>query len=303
MSIRMLLVTLIALSEPVFSEVKVEAIVNAASYERGVPAGGSLATVFLSGTTLRPGTYLAPQTGPIPYQLGGIQVNVNGALAPLLAVIVPPPEQARLVQINFQVPLERNASLRNSPAGFPGYLLIAGGGVVEPLIPLPYMQTFGGFFSDAKGYAIARHEADGSAVSLENPARPGETITAFANDLFPVWPPPPMGVPAPAQPKFQILPIGLSFVPDPGNLFLQKYPTLDSKGNSWTSTAALRVLFAGLAEGLIGVEKVTFVVPADKAPGDWDLFYNVGSCTTPPGNRCHVVGNSSPSVKLPVRVQ
>ncbi len=206
------------------------------------------------------------------------------------------------VQINFQVPVERNASLRNLPDGYPGTLSVGNGEGGGILTALPEIPAWGGFFSDAKGFAVAQHASDFSPVTLENPAHPGETIVAYANDFFPVWPPPPIGFPAPLRPLFQILSSHLSFIRGPGYLYLQKYPSLDSRGQSYASTPALETPFQGLAPGLIGVEQINFVVPKNQQPGDWDLFYNKGSCPDgSPGIRCSNTAESSPSVKLPVR--
>ncbi len=209
------------------------------------------------------------------------------------------------VQINFQVPLERNASLRTlAPSGYGGYLSAGnneGGGT---LTPLPEIPECGGFFSDANGFAIAQHASDFSPVTPENPAHPGETIVAYANDFFPVWPSPPVGFPAPLQPLFQILPANLSFIRGAGYLYLQRYPRrVNPSDQSYASTPALETPFEGLAPGLIGVEQINFVVPKNQQPGDWDLFYNKGSCPdgVPPPGRCSPTASSSPSVKLPVR--
>src|SRR5438132_14104654 len=73
---------------------KIEAIVNAASFEPGLPLGGALATVFVSGLNSPqfhgfPGTYIA-NSFPLPYQLGGMSVSVCQFLAPMLAVVIPP---------------------------------------------------------------------------------------------------------------------------------------------------------------------------------------------------------------------
>ncbi len=70
-------------------QAKIDAVGNAAWFEKGLPAGGSLATMFLSGfTRTMPGTYLA--ASPLPFQLAGFSVNINLNLAPILAVIVTP---------------------------------------------------------------------------------------------------------------------------------------------------------------------------------------------------------------------
>jgi hypothetical protein len=203
-------------------------------------------------------------------------------------------------QINFQVPLERNASLITGSGSFPGYLWIKRVGEREPLPDLP---EWGGFFSDANGHAIAQHASDYSPVTPENPARPGETIIAYANDFITVWPPPPIGIPVPPQPLFQTVSAQWTAMRTPGYLYLQDYPTLDFHRDSWTWTPALKTPFMGLAPGMIGVEQINFVVPANQQPGDWALFFNIGSC--PDGNtvprKCGTTGRSSPYVKLPVR--
>ena len=56
---------------------------------------------------------------------------------------------------------------------------------------------------------------------------------------------------------------------------------------------------------MIGVEQINFVVPSNQAPGDWALFYNIGTCDA--SGACENPGffasaaSSSPYVKLPVR--
>jgi uncharacterized protein (TIGR03437 family) len=282
-----------------WSQPKIDAVVNAASFQSGLPAGGSLATAFCSNITdtkIKPGVYVA--SSPLPYELGGFGISVNGFLAPILAVVVTSSGRSMNAQINFQVPSERNISVIGLGSLFPGSMGI---GPVAELTPLPALPRWGGFFSDANGYAIAQHASDYSVVTPENPARPGETIIGYANDFFPVWPPPPVGSPVPPQPLFQILSSHLSFIRGPGYLYLQKYPTLDYKGQSWTSTPALETPFLGLAPRMIGVEQINFVVPANQQPGDWALFFNAGSCPDGRGSQCSLHASSSPYVKLPVR--
>jgi uncharacterized protein (TIGR03437 family) len=278
---------------------KIDAVVNSASFQPGLPAGGSLATAFCSNLThtgdIKPGIYVA--SSPLPYELGGLSVTVNGFPAPILAVVITSSGAVWNAQINFQVPLERNISLLG-PGVFPGSLAMT----QAELKPLPELPAWGGFFSEANGYAIAQHASDYSPVTPENPAHPGETIIAYANDFITVWPPPPIGIPVPPQPLFQPIPWPWHFR-FPGYLYLQKYPTLDYKGQSWTSTPALETPFLGLAPGMIGVEQINFVVPANQQPGDWALFFNAGSCPdgSPTPGKCGLTGHSSPYVKLPVR--
>jgi hypothetical protein len=91
-------------------------------------------------------------------------------------------------------------------------------------------------------------------------------------------------------------------------LYLQAYPTpncnpVSGEGcQSFTSTPPVHTTFEGLAPGQVGVEQINFVVPANQQPGNWALFFNIGSCTQAPfapggcGN-----GSSSPYVMLPVQ--
>jgi hypothetical protein len=204
---------------------------------------------------------------------------VNNGAAPLLAVAVPS-DLSQPVQINFQVPMERNAS-----GSFPGVSLYAGFlSVSSPkytalLTGLPALGPGGAFFSDGKGFAAALHATDSSPVTPDNPAHPNEPVIAYANDFFQTWPPPPIGIPTPA---------GIQFRPGPRNasyadyLYLQAYfggikicpppytpgtcPPLQGSGKP------IQLTFLGLAPGEVGVEEVDFVVPANQQPGKWPCF-------------------------------
>jgi uncharacterized protein (TIGR03437 family) len=289
---------------------KIQAIVNAATFQPGLPYGGGLATLFVSGLTGPPGTYLAASSAPLPFALAGVEVDVNYTRSPILAVVIPPTGQSTFAQINFQVPLERNASIRShAPNGFQGYLtVIQQNGIQTVQTPLEDPPLFGGFFSDGQGYAIAQHASDYSTVTVQSPAHAGETIIAYANDLYPVWPSPPVGIPAPQAPLFQIsiqtvVPGVGTYIPSPGNLYLQAYPgqaVTPAQGIVPPNTPPLTILFQGLAPGLVGVEQVNFVVPANQQPGDWPLFFDTG-CAPGQISGCPGGGNASPSVKLPVR--
>ena len=298
---------------------KITAVANAASFQSGLPSGGSLATLFCSGLgNVKTGTYLAPSL-PLPYTLGGLTVAINGVPAPLLAAVVTQSGQAASAQINFQVPLERNVSLFDQYTG-----LLEACGTVLTLHPTHdsgdpatvYPPTWGGFFGDTNRYAVAQHGSDFSQVTPQNPAHPGETVVAYGDDFFPVWPPPPLGFPTPSQPLFQLtlvptypLPFAPLFIGGGSDayLYLQDYPVPcnfpSQQPCSFTNTPALSVTFEGLAPGQIGVEQINFVIPASQGAGDWALFFNHGSC--PDGNptpfRCGLNGSSGPYVKLPVR--
>ena len=274
---------------------------------RGVPSGGALATVFCTGTDTNPGTYLASTAEALPFRLANVMISVNGAAAPLLSVYVPP--DAAYTQINFQMPTERNAS---------SYLGTSEGYVENPVRFRIGLLTFeavgqrgiGGFFADENGYAIAKHDIDGSPITLQNPARPGETIIVYGDDFFPVWPPPPIGRKVGQESSYERNPgtTESNFRFYGSHLYLQEYPQYREKTlpnasyGSFTTTPELKITFAGLAPGMIGVEQINFVVPANQAPGDWALFFNEGSCPDPSNCPARVrEGISSAYVKLPVR--
>ena len=251
-------------------QLKIQAVLNSASFQPGMPRRGALASVFVSGLTGPPGITVAPSLSLLPQELAGITVTVNGATAPILAVAIP--SKGQNGQINIQVPLERNSTLQSDGFDNEGTLEVRQQSQADVLTPLT-PPSWGGFLMDENGYAIAQHASDYSLVTLQNPAHAGETIIAYATDFFTVWPPPPIG----------------------GCLF---------PSGSFTDTPALQTSFQGLAPALVGIEQINFVVPAHQQSGDWALFYNSGSCTDGSGYKCgsvDVIGASSPYVKLPVR--
>ena len=62
-------------------------VVNAASFEPGLPEPGALATVFCTGIQSVSGIVVAPTFLPLPQQLSGVSIRINDFyLAPILAV-------------------------------------------------------------------------------------------------------------------------------------------------------------------------------------------------------------------------
>jgi len=317
-----LLVLIIAGSANLWCEPAIVAVVNSASFQGGLPAGGALATAFVSGLTAsKPGVYVAPASRPLPHTLGGITVSVNNDFAPLLAVIVPTDRTAN-VQVNFQVPLSANASLLypylnlNQQFGvgpvYPGYLSISDGvnhAASSTTLTTSQLPEWGGFFSGAKSEAVAVHASNSSLVTVQNPAHPGESIVAYADAFFITWPPPPIAIPVLSQVNFEP---DYSLTASPGHLYLQEYPRSTCAPNpglcpgtgSVTNTPALKINSMGLAAGSVGVEEISFVVPSNQPSGNWALFFNRGSCPDGsgiPGTCGATVGSSSPYVMLFVK--
>jgi len=118
------LISLVAAAPSVsWSQVQV---LNSASLQPGLPTGGALATIFFAipqGFPLSSyGSFSAPATGPLPFRLGDIEVIVNNAMAPLLAVDIPFPGQSTYGRIDFQVPMARNGTIPLGESGTPWYL-------------------------------------------------------------------------------------------------------------------------------------------------------------------------------------
>jgi uncharacterized protein (TIGR03437 family) len=303
MRIRILLATVALLSFAVAIEAQGGLMnspppVNSASFVQGLPSGGALATVFVFGLTGTAGLLIPPLSSPLPFELGGVRVTVNGAASPILAVVIPATGSSAPGQVNFQVPLERNVTLDASGLDTGSILIVSQTGAGQVQLPITNFSFRGGFFRDANGYAIAQHAKDLSQVTVQNPAHPGETIIVYGDDFFRVWPPPPIGFPAPSPPLFQFDTSGL--YTGLAGLYLQGYPDSPIPEDSYTNTPVLKVLLASLAPGFVGVEQLNILIPAGQPAGDWALFFNSGSCPDGSG-KCSPEGISGPSVLLPVR--
>ena len=147
-----------------------EGVVNAASFRTGVTPG-SLATVFGSGITSLPGI-VAPTAFPLPTNLGGISVAVNGIATPILGVASINGQE----QINFQVPFE-----------------VAGASTVSVVV------TANGQSSSAVTVPVMPAQPEFFAIT-----RSGNTATLWMTGLGAVSNAPATGAPAPANPLAQV---------------------------------------------------------------------------------------------------
>lgn len=223
------------------------AIKNAASFGTAVSTS-SLATLFRIGAnTTGLGTDFSAGTVPLPTTLGSVRVRVGGNLefvdsrwmysgagataAPLLF--------AGIRQVNFQVPPE------TSPSGaVPVQLEYPDGSALVSTFPA--LPAAPGIFSTAEGPAAVLNQ-DNSLNSTSHPALRGTIIQIFATGAGPTNPPLPAGEAAPASGNPLIL------------TSLQPVVTIDGK--------PARVLFSGLAPGLVGVWQINAEVPQIVRPG------------------------------------
>lgn len=137
-------------------------LVNAASLKPGITQG-TIATLFGTNFTDTPGVHTASGF-PLPTQLAGTSVAVNGIAAPLLAVA----EEDGRGQINFQVPYL---------ADFPQRLAV----VVDNN---GKQQTFfvRNWSSELGIFGTLAHD-NGDAITETDPARPGEAIKVYWTGL------------------------------------------------------------------------------------------------------------------------
>jgi uncharacterized protein (TIGR03437 family) len=167
-------------------------VTNAASFQVGLPIPGSIATLFCTGLNIQ-GTVNA-QGLPLPFNLAGVTVTMDGPPAPLFAVA----NLGSYQQVNFQVPL--------IGGGGGDLIIVSQSGVQGSVIVYPNPDFAGDFFVlPGTQFGIFQHSADWSLVRFDNPATAGETIVAYGTGLPIPNPQMPTGQPAPSLP--------LSYVP------------------------------------------------------------------------------------------
>jgi uncharacterized protein (TIGR03437 family) len=222
-------------------------VVNAASYATGLEIdssgaefadlpGGAIATIF--GINLATSTQTAEST-PLPRQLAGTSVSVNGIAAPLFYVSP--------TQINFQMPSSNDTTPGISPAT--GIVVGTAAGLSGPyLTVVTGMNSVPGIFTmDSSGCgpgAVLNVSADGS-TSLNSPtnsAVPGGYISIYGTGNGYVLNQPPDGVPASSSP------LSPSEIGD-GPLFdFYQEPVA---GAAWS----------GRAPGFVGLDQFNFQLP------------------------------------------
>jgi uncharacterized protein (TIGR03437 family) len=164
-------------------------VMNAAGTtpQAGVAPGG---IVSIFGVNLATQTLVAPD-GMLPQTLGGLTVVVGDRLLPLFFVSPG--------QINAEVPDDLAAGdhvLTVSPAGAP-----------QVSAPFTVVRDAPGLFAVAvngQAMAMAIHE-DGSAVTADAPARPGELLTVYGTGFGPAERPRPEGFPIPQSPSYSLV--------------------------------------------------------------------------------------------------
>ncbi len=208
-------------------------VVNAASFntagaaEQRVVSPGGLYSIFGTALTAAAEPAWAP-TLPLPRQLAGTTVLINGTPAPLLFVSA--------TQINWMAPFE-------SPADQAEIFITSAAGAGEA-VTLPVRATQPGIFFDSQtGFGAILNSTNQHAARM--PPGPGETVQIFATGLGAVDPPVLSGAGVPRSPLSWTLIV----------------PRVEVAGRD------ADVVFSGLAPLFTGLYQVNAELPEDLPAG------------------------------------
>jgi uncharacterized protein (TIGR03437 family) len=155
---------------PAQGAIEVLAVTSSANFAQGLTQPGSLASVFCTGLQNLSGL-VAAEGYPLPRELAGVTVTVNGVEAPILAVANI--GGGSYQQINIQVPWEAKAPL---------IFEVRQEGASARFTPT-VNNGWGIFFVDSSENAIAQHASDYRLVTQSDPARSGEWVVVYATNL------------------------------------------------------------------------------------------------------------------------
>ena len=223
-------------ANPTGPSVTANGFTNGAGFQVGSISPCSLATIF--GTGLATGiqgavtSFLEPQM-----QVAGVSVQFGTVPAPVLSVVNQNGQQS----VTVQVPCE------TTPGTVPVLITVGGGSTMVSVNVLPISP---GIFQTTMSDGVLRAvlvRPDGSYVSLQNPARIGETIRMYATGL---------GQTSPPIVTDQTVPL----VADAsGNLIPEAMP-VNAQVVVGVDNAGVQVVSAQYAYGMVGVYEVQFVV-------------------------------------------
>ena len=189
---------------------------------------------------------------PLPVELAGVSIVVNGHLAPILSISsLPGSAGASGHQINFQVPFEGGIEPKGGEVEvrYRGMSTYTSATVVGP-----------GIFTLADGSPAIQHASDFSLVSPSNPAAAGETILVYATGLGYV------GSGQTGMPATRADPVPGC----PGVVAL--FPT------NGCPNCSGRILYAGVTPGFVGLYQVNLQIPPDIPSGNVDLQLGWNQC-------------------------
>jgi uncharacterized protein (TIGR03437 family) len=234
--------TLIVTASPTAPAFTATGVTNAASFLNGITAG-SLATVFgvrLSNVSGIVGATILP----LPPQLAGTFVTLNGITAPMVGVANVNGSE----QINFQVPWEL-AGLSTAS------MVINNNGDASDPVQVALSPALPGIFTlDGTSGAIL-HPGSPDVVSPANPATRGEVVLIYATGLGPVTFTPATGAAASGT--------NLSFTTTTPQVTIGSVPTAPPG--------------AALAPGFVGLYQLNVQIPSTAPSGTQNLVIQMGN--------------------------
>ena len=218
-------------------------LANAASYAGGVLVPGSIAAVFGTNLNASSGVVVA-QGVPLPPELAGVSVLVNGSAAPIFAI-------AYGNQVNFQVPWEVAGQASAS-------VQIVNAGVAGPVVWMPVAPAQPGIFAGTGGFAAILHASNYQLVDSAHPAVPGEVLLVYATGLGTV---------------------SASHQPATGSAASGAASTTAVVTVTIGGIAA-SVLYGGLAPGFVGLYQINVTVPLSLTSGYRPVVISMGGVTS-----------------------
>lgn len=197
-------------------------IVNAASFAPSLTRG-AIASLF--GVNLAE-DLAAATDAPLPTELGGVQVLVDGTPAPLFFVSG--------AQVNFQIPFE--AALDGSAV-----ISVRTGAGDSPQASVQLSGYAPGVFTNPRTSEPIVTRTDGSLIDAASPAVPGDVLIVYLTGIGDLTAMPSTGELSGAEP--------LAVASDT--------PTVTA------SDATVQVYFAGLTPGFAGLAQINIQLPAD----------------------------------------
>ncbi len=158
----------------------VDAVVNAAGFQSGPVAPGSMISIF--GSNLAPRTATAPDA-PLPTALQDSSLWVNGLPSPIFSVSP--------TQVNAQIPYEVTPGLAT--------VLVSAGASFLPTVTLEIQASAPSLFLLSENRALVRNQ-DGTINGPGHPATPGSIVSAYLTGQGALETPIPTGSAAPQEP-------------------------------------------------------------------------------------------------------
>jgi uncharacterized protein (TIGR03437 family) len=212
-------------------------LVNGATYVAGPLAPNTWVTLYgsnLAFVTATPGPGdMGGGQWPVRISGAGVQVLFSGGTPAYLSYVSP-------TQINFLTPASR------IPGGTT--LMVVRNGVSGPAIPVTFIDATPGLFQ-SNLMAIATH-ADGSVITSDAPARPGEVVVLYGTGLGPTV------APFDSQSDGRMVPL----TSDPAGLKILRLADL-SVTLSDATVDPDHILWAGLTPGFAGLYQINLQLP------------------------------------------